>query len=282
MDGARTTTDPQATRWNGLAGRAWVEAQAVLDGVLAPFDDLLLSAVPAGSGSRVLDVGCGTGATTVAIARRLGAQGHTVGVDISDPMIAAARIRAERAGVPATFVRADAQEHPFEAGGFDVIVSRFGVMFFEDPVRAFANLRRAAGDGAELRFVAWRGIDENPFMTTAERAAAPLLPGLPERRPDGPGQFALADPDRVRRILVDSGWTEVDVRPVDVPCTMPASELEGYFTRMGPVGTFLHEVDEPTRARVVEVVRDAFAPYVHGAQVRYTAACWRVGARAMP
>ncbi|GIJ46270.1 hypothetical protein Val02_31560 [Virgisporangium aliadipatigenens] len=268
----------QATRWNGHAGTAWVDAQELLDGLLAPFDELILDAVPSGSGSRVLDVGCGTGATTVAIARRLDASGHALGVDVAEQMVAAARSRAERAGVPASFVVADAQRHPFEAGGFDVIVSRFGVMFFDDPVRAFANLRRAAGDGAALRFVAWRGIDENPFMTTAERAAAPLLPGLPERRPDAPGQFGLADPDRVRRILAESGWTEADVRPVDVPCTMPVSELEGYVSRMGPVGAALREVDEPTRARVVEVLRDAFAPYVHGAEVRYTAACWQVSA----
>ena len=142
---------------------------------------------------RVLDVGCGTGSTTLAVARLLGAKGRCTGIDISEPMIAAARARAEREGTPASFIRADAQTHAFEPASFDMIISRFGVMFFDDSVRAFANLRRAARDDAELRFIAWRSAAENPFMTTAERAAAPLLPNLPARRPDAPGQFAFAD-----------------------------------------------------------------------------------------
>ena len=156
-------------------------------------------------GSRVLDVGCGTGSTTLAVARRLGAKGRCIGIDISEPMIAAARARAEREGTPASFIRADAQTHAFEPASFDMIISRFGVMFFDDSVRAFANLRRAARDDAELRFIAWRSAAENPFMTTAERAAAPLLPNLPARRPDAPGQFAFADRRRVYSILEESG-----------------------------------------------------------------------------
>jgi ubiquinone/menaquinone biosynthesis C-methylase UbiE len=193
VDVRHTRDDDQAARWNGPAGHAWVDAQAVLDETLQPFEDLLVEAVVAARGSRVLDVGCGTGATTLAVARRLGAEGRCVGIDISEPMIAAARARAEREGTPAGFIRADAQDHAFEPAAFDTIISRFGVMFFDDFVRAFANLRRAATDDAELRFIAWRSAADNPFMTTAERAAAPFLPNLPARRPDAPGQFALAD-----------------------------------------------------------------------------------------
>ncbi|WP_031487179.1 class I SAM-dependent methyltransferase [Streptomyces bicolor] len=280
MDVTRRTDDEQAVRWNGPAARGWVGAQALLDRVLEPFEELLLEAVPAGRGGRVLDVGCGTGGTTVAVARRLGPGGHCVGVDISEPMITAARSRAERESAPASFIRADAEDHPFEPAAFDAVISRFGVMFFSDSVRAFANLRRAARDEAGLRFIVWRGPAENPFMTTAERAAAPLLPNLPARRPDGPGQFAFADPDLIHRILAASGWTGIDIRPVDVPCTLPERELVGYFTRLGPVGQVLPEVDERTRARVVETVRAAFEPFVHGPDVRFTGACWLVDARA--
>jgi hypothetical protein len=161
-----------------------------------------------------------------------------------------------------------------------MIMSRFGVMFFEDSVRAFANLRRAARDDAELRFIAWRSAAENPFMTTAERAAAPLLPNLPARRPDGPGQFAFADRSRVHAILEDSGWTRIDIQPIDVACTLPEKELLGYVTRLGPVGLILHEVDDRTRTQVIEALRAAFDPYVHGADVRFTGACWMIGARA--
>ncbi|MET7745221.1 methyltransferase domain-containing protein [Streptomyces sp. NPDC005385] len=280
MEAKGKPDDEQAARWNGPSGNAWVEAQDVVDALYRPLQDLLVEAVPEGRGGRVLDVGCGTGGTTVAVARRLGPEGACVGVDISGPMLDAARARAEREDVPVSFVRGDAQDHAFEAGVFDTVVSRFGVMFFEDSVRAFANLRRAARAGAGLRFIAWRDMEENPFMTTAERAAAPLLPGLPERRPDAPGQFAFADADRVRRLLEESGWEDIDIRPADATCVLPADKLVWWFTRFGPVGTALREVDEPTRERVVETVRPAFAPFAHADEIRFTAACWQIDARA--
>jgi SAM-dependent methyltransferase len=234
MDVTHQTNDEQATLWNGLGGRAWVETQDLLDQVLKPLEDLLVEAVFAGSGSRVLDVGCGTGCTTIAVA-----------------------------------------PHAFEPASFDMIISRLGVMFFDDPVRAFVNLHRAASGDAELRFIAFRSAAENPFMTTAERAAAPLLPNVPARRPDAPGQFAFADKRRVGSILQESGWVDIDVHPIDVACTLPEKELVGYFTRLGP-----EEADDRTRTQVIKTVRAAFDPYVNGAEIRFTAACWMVGARA--
>ena len=270
----------QPKLWNSSSGCAWVDAQAVLDQMFQPIEDLLTEVVLAGSPRRVLDVGCGTGATTLAIARRLGANGQCVGVDISEPMLAAARARAERERTPVSFIQADAQTHPFEPSSFDAIMSRFGVMFFDDPVSAFTNLRRAARVDAKLRCVAWRSPDENPFMTTAERAAAPLLPNLPPREPDAPGQFGFAKSQRVHDILEESGWVEIDLRPIDVACTFPESHLEEYATRFGTVGRAVQDVDEKTRAQVVDVVRAAFEPFVHGTEVRYDAACWMIGARA--
>lgn len=276
----------QAALWNGRSGHAWVEAQQTLDRMYKPFEDLLVEAIsaPASRGDGgpiacVLDIGCGTGATTLAVARHLGTDGACVGADISEPMIAAARTRAEREGSPARFVCADAQTYAFEAASFDAVISRFGVMFFADPVAAFVNVRRATRPGGTLRFVAWRSPAQNPFMTTAERAAAPLIPKLPARRPDEPGQFAFADEGRVAHILDASGWSSIDVRPVDVVCTLPTTELPNHFTRLGPLGRILPDADDATRDRIVETVRAAFDPYVHGPEVRFTAACWRVDAR---
>jgi SAM-dependent methyltransferase len=279
MDATHPPDNEQAKLWNGLAGRAWVEEQELLDQLFKPFEDLLVEAVSAQSGGRVLDIGCGTGSTTLAVARRLGAKGRCTGIDISEPMIAAAQARAEREGTPASFIRANAQSHAFEPASFDMLISRFGVMFFDDAVRAFANLRRAARQDAGLQFIAWRSPAENPFMTTAERAATPLLPNLPARQPGAPGQFAFADPSRVRAILEESGWAGIDIQPLDVACTLPENGLGRYLTRLGPVGLLLQEADDRTRTQVIETVRAAFAPYVHGAQVRFTAACWRVSAR---
>jgi ubiquinone/menaquinone biosynthesis C-methylase UbiE len=276
----RETNDEQATLWNGVAGRAWVEAQELLDEIFKPFEELLVEAVSAASGTRVLDVGCGTGSVTLAVARLLGTNGRCIGIDISDPMIAAARARADRESSRASFIRANAQFHAFDPESFDTIISRFGVMFFDDSAQGFANLRRVATEAAELRFIAWRSAAENPFMTTAERAAAPLLPNLPERQPEAPGQFAFGDRRRVQSVLEESGWTEIDIRPVDVACTMHEKDLIPYFSRLGRVGRTLEEADDRTRTQVIETVRPAFDPYVYGSEVRFAAACWMVSARA--
>jgi ubiquinone/menaquinone biosynthesis C-methylase UbiE len=280
MDVSHESQGEQTKLWNGPAGRRWVDAQPLLDQILKPFEDVLVAALSSESGSSVLDVGCGTGSTTLALTRLSGPVGRCTGIDISEPMIAAARARAERERTPASFICADAQTYAFEPESVDAIVSRFGVMFFDDPARAFANLRRAARRGAELRFVAWRSAAENLFMTTAERIAAPLLPNLQPRRPGAPGQFAFADDRRVRAILEESGWTEIDIRPLDLTCALPEKKLISYVTRLGPVGLILQEADERTRAQVVEAVRPAFDPYVQGTEVRFTAASWMAGARA--
>lgn len=280
MDAPRSEHE-QAVLWNGVAGRGWVEMQTLLDRMFKPFEERLAQAVAARPGGRVLDVGCGTGSTTLAAARALGPESHCVGIDISEPMIAAAQARAAREGSAASFLRADAQFHAFEAASVDLIISRFGVMFFEDSVQAFTNLRRAARDGAGLQLIVWRGPAENPFMTTAERAAAPLLPNLPPRLPNAPGQFAFADPQRVSRIVKESGWTGIDIQPLDVTCILPEKELVGYLTRLGPLGRVLPEVGEQTRTQVIKTVRAAFEPYVYGDEVRFNAACWVVAAQAL-
>jgi SAM-dependent methyltransferase len=280
MDATHETDHEQTKLWNGHAGHAWVDAQEALDRMFKPFEDLIVEAVTARSRGPVLDVGCGTGSTTLAVARLLGENGRCTGIDISAPMIAAARARADRERTAADFVCANAEVHAFEPASVDMIVSRFGVMFFDDPVRAFANLKRAARADATLDVIAWRSAAENPFMTTAERAASPLLPNLPARRPDGPGQFAFANGDRVINILEESGWGEIDVRPIDIECTLAEKELARYVTRFGPVGQILQEADDRTRAHAVATVRAAFDRYVHGAEVRFTAACWSVRARA--
>jgi len=269
--------DEMSALWNGTGGNAWVDLAPVLDRMFGGIEAMLVDAAAARGARRVLDVGCGTGATTMAIARRLGAGATCTGVDISAPMVAAAVARPAE-GFPAPeFVVADAASYPFEEGAFDLLVSRFGVMFFADPVAAFANLRRAVAGGG-LRFVAWRGPEENPFMTAGSRAVAHLLPDLPERRPGAPGQFAFADGARVAEILAAAGWEGARVEPVDVACAFPEPGLLRYLTRLGPVGQALGDADGRTRAAVLDALRVAYEPYVDGEEVRFTAACWSVGA----
>lgn len=283
MEGTQQTNDEQTVLWNGSTGRAWADAHELLDQALKPMENLLIEVALAGgavSNERVLDVGCGTGGTTAALARRLGPCARCAGIDLSEPMIAVARDRAEIAQAAVDFICADAQSYPFEASSFDRIISRFGVMFFNDSERAFANLRRAAAEEAKLLFIAWRSPEENPFMTAAESAAASLLPDLPQRVPNAPGQFAFANRAWVHDILQHSGWTGIDIRPIDLSCTFPAKELVRYVTRFGAVGSVFDQLDERTRAQLTAKLRAAFDPYVHGAEVQFTSACWIVSARA--
>jgi SAM-dependent methyltransferase len=277
----------QAKLWNGHAGKAWVQAQDILDQMLRPFENALLDKARAMAPrpARVLDIGCGTGGTTLALARGLtetpGPGSFCMGVDISAPMIAAARARAAAQGSRAAFVCDDVQTHRFEPASFDLMVSRFGVMFFEDPLQAFSNLRQAARDGARLHVLAWRGAAENPFMTTAERAAAPLLQeALPARRPDGPGQFAFADRQHVTTILGQSGWGDIDIQAIDAACTLPERDLARYVSWLGPVGGVLQQMDDARREVIVARLLKAFEPYVDGETVRFNAACWMVSAHA--
>lgn len=265
----------QQALWNGIGGNAWVDLRELLDDMFRGIETLLVDGVD--TGQRVLDVGCGTGGTTLAVARRTG---HAAGVDISAPMIAVARATAAAEGLPAEFLCADAQQYGFPPGGFDALVSRFGVMFFDDAGAAFANLRQALRSGGTLRFFAWRAAEENPFMTAAEQAVGALLPGPPPRKADAPGQFAFADAQRVQGILAGAGWRDIRIAPRDVACVFPRRELARYATMMGPVGRALPQLDADLRAAIVPQAVAAFAPFVDGDNVRYTAACWDVTATA--
>jgi SAM-dependent methyltransferase len=179
--------------------------------------------------------------------------------------------------VPIEFVFGDAQTFDFEPASFDLIVSRLGVMFFADPVAAFANLRGAATDAARLRFICWRDPAENPFMTLTARATKDLL-DLPARVPNTPGPYGLADPERTRGILTDAGWSEIGVRPFDAVCAMPADELMTFLTRIGPLREALAEADVERRVAVLEAVQTAAEPYVEGDRASFEAALWIVDA----
>ncbi|MBS1676955.1 MAG: methyltransferase domain-containing protein [Actinobacteria bacterium] len=268
----------QSDFWNGAGGDAWVAMQPVLDRMFVGFEGLLADAAAARGAKRVLDVGCGAGAATVAIARRLGPGATCTGVDISAAMIAAAKERVAYDENPPRFLLADAAAHSFEAGEFDLLVSRFGVMFFTDPAAAFARLREAIAAGGGLRFIAWRTPEENPFLTTGAQAAAHLLPEMAPRLPGAPGPFAFAEAGRIGEILAAAGWARIEVEPVDVPCAFPEADLRRYLARIGPIGQALREADDATRAAVLEVAGAAYEPFVDGEEVRFTARCWSVGA----
>lgn len=274
---ASTSPVDQNTLWNGPGGQIWVEQQAILDGLFQPMADLLAAELPQAV-TQLLDIGCGTGASLLAAAAARPAA-HCMGLDISAPMLALARRRAEAAGRAADFILADAQRHPLPSAHFDWIQSRLGVMFFDNTEAAFANLRRAARPRAGLHFIAWRSAEENTFMTTAERAIGDAL-DLPPRMPGAPGQFAFADGERVQRLLQAAGWNDVEVTAVDLPCSLARDDLPTYVGQLGPLGMALRTLPDERAHLLLSRALAAFAPFIEGDRVRVDAACWQVRARA--
>jgi len=267
-----------AAYWD-RAGRVWVEHRALLDRVMAPIAEAVVEAAGLVNGEAVLDVGCGAGATTLEAAWRVGPAGRSVGVDISGALVELARRRAGEDGVEGVeFLLADAQTHAFDPV-FDAVVSRFGVMFFPDPIAAFANLRGALRPDGRLAFAAWRSPEENPLSLIPLRAAAPFLPEPPRFERDAPGRFAFADPRRIEAILSAAGWREIVVAPLDVASPLSFEDLMTMSLSIGPLNPVLKTADEALRRDVEAAVAQALSPYVQNGAAAMESACWLVTAR---
>jgi SAM-dependent methyltransferase len=273
----------QIAYWNGPAGRRWTDRQSVQDILLAPVSQILLDRAQARAGERVLDVGCGCGATAIAFAERVAPSGFTLGIDISEPMLTRARERAPR-NLPVDFVLADATVHPFDPEDFDLLASRFGVMFFAEPALSFANLRRAMRRSGRVTFVCWRDPSENPWMTMSVQAIYRHVPKLPPTEPDDPGPFAFASEERVRRILGEAGYRDISLDRCDLSLDIAIGRgLEGAVdtaTQLGPANRALEGHPPEVRAAATDSVRELLAPLVRGQALPLPGSIWVVAARA--
>jgi ubiquinone/menaquinone biosynthesis C-methylase UbiE len=267
----------QATYWNGPAGHRWLDRQVTQDQLLAPISELLLKRARVAEGERVLDIGCGCGATTLALAREVGARGRVIGLDISAPMLARARERAEP-GTPVEFILADATVHPFEPAGADLLFSRFGVMFFADPVHSFANMRKGLAAGARVVFACWREPRENPWMMLPLQQAYKHVPRIAETGPEDPGPFAFASQQRVNRILREAGFCSTAMEAFTLSLDIAVGRgleaaVEGSLAT-GPVNRALEGQPPEQRFAVAAAIRAALAPLQRGNAVPLPASVW--------
>lgn len=264
----------QAAYWNGPGGKGWHASLERIERSIGEFGRLALEAAAVRPGESVMDVGCGAGGTTAVLAATAGS---VLGVDISEELIAAARARDI---ANATFVVADAATHPFDAGAYDLVFSRFGVMFFADPVPAFQNLRRALKPTGRLVFVCWRTPQENPWGTTPARAAAPFLPPLSRPGPEDPGQFAFGDRVRVERILTGAGFRALSFEPLDRPVFMGQSiaDILENAGRFGPLARAFADATPDQIAKAKVAIAETLKPHETPDGVRLPGACWLVRA----
>ena len=286
MDNAPTGHDQNADQiayWNGAGGQRWADRQPVQDILLQPVADILIDRARIKAGERVLDVGCGSGSTTFAFARAVGPSGHVMGIDISGPMLARAREVTPK-GAPVEFVLADATVHSFTPENFDLLASRFGVMFFADPALSFANLRKALRPSGRLAFACWREARENPLFMTPLQAVYRHVPKMPQVGPEDPGPFSFASQGRVNRILSAAGFSDVAMEPCNLALDIAVgggldAAVKGAL-QVGPAARALADQPREVVAAATQSMREALAPHAKGQTVPLDAAIWIVTAKA--
>ncbi|QOT79493.1 class I SAM-dependent methyltransferase [Cupriavidus basilensis] len=276
----------QVGDWNGQSGERWVANQARLDAMVAVFGQAAIEAAAPATGERVLDIGCGAGTSSLALAARVGAGGQVLGVDISEPLIGRARALAQR-DTPAMFQVADASSAELPEGAFDILFSRFGVMFFDDPIAAFAHMRRALRPGGRVAFVCWRGAAENDWVRLPMGALKGIVPSSAPPDPEAPGPFSFGDRGRVARILTAAGFTDMAIAPFDA--SVPFGEggtrdaaiddAVKMTLEVGPLSRALAGQPDDIRARASAAVHAAFAGLPGERSVMINGAAWIVMAR---
>jgi ubiquinone/menaquinone biosynthesis C-methylase UbiE len=245
----------QREQWNGENGRRWIADADRRDRVLQPVLDALMRAADLRPDDDVLDIGCGCGATTLAAHAQL-TEGHAVGLDISEPMLRVARTRAEHLD-RISFLQADAQTHGY-ADTFDVVLSRFGTMFFDDPVTAHANLRSAVRPGGRLCLATWQPLEANEWLRVPGTVLL-AYGSMPPTDP-GPGMFAQAEPDQVEATLTVAGWKDIRIDPIIVELRLGDDPVEAtdYLADTGiarrVLDTIAPEVQPSALAAVTEVL----------------------------
>jgi|KBSMisStaDraftv2_1062788.scaffolds.fasta_scaffold10481_5 SAM-dependent methyltransferase len=275
-----TANAQQIQYWNGPAGERWSKAQDRIDRHLGLITEALLALAAPRKGQRILDIGCGGGTTTLLLRERVGPDGAVTGIDISAPNLALARARAHAGMADVMFLDADAATYDFEPV-FDLALSRFGVMFFDDPAAAFANLRKALVKDGRLAFVCWRTFKENEWAFPPYQAALDLLPPQEPMDPHAPGPFAFADRERLLSILEQAGFHHIRIKPHDTTVNLGAS-LDDALTEaltLGPLARAAAGLDEATRDKIRARIRPALAKHQTPYGFIAAAAVWLVSAR---
>jgi ubiquinone/menaquinone biosynthesis C-methylase UbiE len=271
--------------WNSAHTRAWADEHETIDRLFAGLTQIALDYAAPKPGERVIDIGCGSGTTVLELAGRVGPTGYVLGADVSKPSVEKARERIATAGVhQAEIMLCDVSTHTFPANSFDLVFSRFGVMFFADPVATFAKIRKAMKSDGRLALAVFRTPQENKWATAALAAVRHLLPPITPLGPEEPGQFSWADPARVHRILEGAGFKEVSLTPHEpaMPLAGPggAAEAASFMFRVGPVLRATKDASEEQRQAVRSALETFFRSQDGPHGIVLQGAIWIVRAQA--
>jgi SAM-dependent methyltransferase len=275
----------QIEYWNGEAGKRWAQDDDTMARLLRPISEALLEHAPLAGCHSALDVGCGGGSQSLMLAQRLGAGAQVLGVDISEPMLEVARRKAagpDSGRATMEFLRADAAVHAFPPGSFDLLFSRFGVMFFDDPTAAFSNMRKAMKAQGQVAFSCWQAVKSNDWVRIPLQAALQHLPPPEPPPPHAPGPFAFADPQRVESILGGAGFSSIGLHPFST--TLRISQAQGLpeavreLTRIGPVSRLLTDQPQAVLDTIYPTIEAALEPYFKQGALDLQAAVWLVTA----
>lgn len=274
-----TANADQIAFWNGAVGERWARSQDRTDLLLNNITDHLMPFAAAKPGESVLDIGCGCGSTTFRLAMAVAPGGSVAGIDISEPMLDVARARSQAMNADIPFLLEDVAFYDFQPVS-DLVFSRFGVMFFDDPVAAFKNIRTALAPKGRLAFVCWREFKDNAWAFAPYIAARHLLPEQPSSDPHAPGPFAFADADRLKGILAKAGFNNIRIEKLDTTASMGANaeQAADEALNIGPLSRAARELPEDVRAKIRDAVKEALVKYQTPAGITPGVACWLVGA----
>ena len=271
--------------WNSAHTRAWADEHKAIDRLFAGITQVTLDLAAPKAGERVIDIGCGSGATVLALAARVGPSGYVLGADVSKPSVEKGRERIAAAGVhQAEIILCDVSTHIFPANSFDLVFSRFGVMFFADPIATFANIRKAMKPDGRVALAVFRTSQENKWATAALASVRHLLPPITPPGPEEPGQFSWADAARVHRILETAGFQGVSLTPRDPGMPLAgrggAAEAAAFMFRVGPIVRATSGASERQKKEVRRALEAFFRSHEGPQGIVFPGAFWIVTARA--
>ena len=267
--------------WNEKKGEIWVSLESKIDKMLGPLGDQAIKILKPKVGEKILDIGCGTGSTSQTLSKLVGESGIITGIDISKPILNFAQKQKENKKIKnINFIQADAQNHQFSDLNFDAVFSRFGIMFFEDPISAFKNIKKSLSCNGRLTFVCWSKSEDNDWMNLSSNVASQFLELPPKANPKEPGPFALEDYFYIEEILIKSGWKNIKIKAYkeNIVIGETLDHAADFLSRMGPMSVPFENANEQTKEKVISALKECYSKYFTPKGVEFHFSSWIVSA----